>query len=129
MWDFGLCQNGTDRGQANFIQEITGHECEVQDTGLSFFRFLIPNDEVLQDHETAPLFQDEPTEICFFPLVSVGASIVTYLCEGGKTRAVNVFARHLSDKANDRGKTQPSLTQTTLTKTYCRFKDHEGATA
>ncbi|KAF4308697.1 Salicylate hydroxylase [Botryosphaeria dothidea] len=85
-----------------FLKQITGEDCPLQDTGLSFFRYLIPNSDVLEDSQTGPLFKDEPDEICFFPHFASGASIVTYLCEGGKTRAVNVFAKRLPGEGGKR---------------------------
>lgn len=69
------------------------------DTGLSFFRYLVPAQEISENAEIQPLFENQDDEICFFNHFAAGTSIVTYLCEGRKTRAINVFARRMPNKS------------------------------
>lgn len=84
--------------KCRFLNLITGNECPLLDTGLSFFRYLTPAQEVYDNPEVRPLFENQQSEICFFHNFAAGASIVTYLCEGGKTRAINVFAKRPPSK-------------------------------
>lgn len=84
------------------------------DTGLSFFRYLTPTQEVYDDQEIRPLFENQQSEICFFHNFAAGASIVTYLCEGGKTRAINVFAKRPPSKGAKAGKESSPYPRNTL---------------
>ena len=45
------------------------------------------------DPEIRPLLENQDDELCFFHHLASGTSVVTYLCEGRKTRAVNVFGK------------------------------------
>lgn len=74
------------------------------DTDLSFFRYLTPNQEVYDDPEIRPLFENEDDELCFFHNFAAGTSVATYLCEGGQTRAINVFARRPASNGAKAGK-------------------------
>lgn len=52
----------------------------------------------MQDPEIRPLFENqEDLEICFLHHLPAGISIVTYLCEGGKTRSVNIYSPRLAE--------------------------------
>ena len=74
------------------------------DTGLSFYRYVTSAQEVYDDPDIRPLFEGQDDEICFFHNFGAGTSIVTYLCEGGQARAVNVFARRLPSLGAKAGK-------------------------
>jgi hypothetical protein len=73
--------------QCRFLKCITGEDCPLIDTGLSFFRYLVPTEEIDKDPEVQPLFKDQDDEICFFHNLRVQSSIVTYLCQSRKIRA------------------------------------------
>lgn len=76
-----------------FLNLITGKECPLIDTNLSFFRFLVPAKAVDDDPNIRPLFENQDDELCFFHNFAAGTSIVTYLCEGRQSRVINVFAK------------------------------------
>ena len=74
------------------------------DTELSFFRYVTPAEDIYNDPKIRPLFEDQPDEICFFHNFAASTSIVTYRCEGGKARAINVFGRRPPGKGAKAGK-------------------------
>ncbi|KAL8929784.1 MAG: hypothetical protein Q9208_000928 [Pyrenodesmia sp. 3 TL-2023] len=80
-----------------FLSLITGKDCPLRDTGLSFFRYLAPAQEFLDDPETRPLFENQEGDFCFFQNFATATSVVTYLCESGQTRAISVFAKPPSE--------------------------------
>lgn len=46
-----------------FVERVTGNETAALQTGTSAFRFLIPTERLLQNEETKPLFEGEPSSI------------------------------------------------------------------
>jgi hypothetical protein len=98
--------------QCRFLKCITGEDCPLIDTGLSFFRYLVPTEEIDEDPEVQPLFKDQDDEICFFHNFRVQSSIVTYLCHSRKIRAINVFApRAAAAEQGKAGKQLPARNQ------------------
>ena len=73
---------------------------------------MTPAREVYNDPAIRPLFENQDEEICFFHNFAVGTSIVTYHCEGGQARAINIFARRPPGEGAKAGKmeilTEPS---------------------
>lgn len=78
--------------KCRFLNLITGTDCPLIDTELTFFRYLTPAKGLDNSPDIRHFFDNEDDDICFFNSITAGLSIVTYLCEGGKTRVINVVA-------------------------------------
>ena len=90
--------------KCRFLKHITGDDHPLLDTGLSFFRYVTSAQEFYDDPNIRPLFENQDDEICFFHNFAAGTSIVTYRCEGGRARAINVFARRPPSNGAKAGK-------------------------
>lgn len=88
----------SDSNKTHLVGDITGHDQPLQHTGSSFYRCLIPFDEINRDPELSAIWKDEGPGFWVPFDLSTNFFLVSYPCRGGSM--LNVAMLHKTHEKN-----------------------------